>query len=71
MEVQIKFEESDMSNNTDYFKKNLEEYHAQFSVHSLASNNAFEFVNFCGWLQSYPGLINIKKYLEKFKKIET
>ena len=70
MEVQIEFEKSDMSSNTDYFKKNWEEYHTQFAFHSLASNGAFQWVNFRGWLRANPDLINTKTYLEEFKKLE-
>ena len=68
MEVQIKFEKADMVKNTDYFRKNWEEYHAQFTAHSLATNGVFEWDNFRRWLCANPNLINVKTYLEEFKK---
>ena len=70
MKVQIEFEKADMSNNTDYFKKNWEEYHIQFAVHSLATNGAFEWVNFRSWLRANPEMINTNTYLEEFEKLE-
>ena len=59
-----------MINNTDYFKKNWEEYHVQLAAPSLATNGSFEWDNFRGWLRANPDLINTKTYLEEFKKLE-
>ena len=68
MEVQIQFEKADMTDNTDYFKKNWEEYHVQFAAHSLTSNGVFEWDNFRRWLRENPDLINSKTYLQEFEK---
>ena len=68
MEVQIQFEKADMANNTDYFKKNWDQYHEQFASHSLATNGVFEWNNFRRWLRANPNLINVKTYLEEFEK---
>ena len=38
LEVQIEFEKANLANNTEYFKKNWDEYREQFASHALYTN---------------------------------
>ena len=68
MEVQIQFEKADMANNTDYFKKNWDQYHEQFASHALITNGVSEWKNFHAWLEANPKITGEKEILEEFNK---
>ena len=66
--VQIEFEKADMVNDTEYFKKNCSEYHAQFAAHAIVTKCVFEWTNFHGWLQENQDLTGVRPLLQELEK---